>query len=313
MRIAFLGTPEFALPSLKMLYDEGHTLAVFTQPDRPKDRGHGLAMPPVKELALSYGLPVFQFEKIRSAEGVEALTEFAPDLMVTAAFGQILSAEDLAVPKYGCINVHGSLLPRYRGAAPIQWAVINGEKKTGVTTMMTDVGLDTGDILLACETEIGENETAGELYERLSLLGAELLKDTITALERGELKRTPQNEAEATRCGMIKKHMATIDFSNTSARVHDHIRGMNPSPVAFTVLDGQTIKIYSSRKAPELNESFKDAVPGECVIADPKKGLFVKCSDGSIEIKELQFAGKKVMDAKSTLNSKKLLGRILGE
>ena len=164
MKIAFLGTPEFALPSLSMLIEEGHELAVFTQPDRPKDRGRSIAMPPVKELALAHGVPVYQFERIRDEEGLEALRAFAPDLMVTAAFGQILSSENLSVPRYGCINVHGSLLPKYRGAAPIQWAIINGESVTGVTTMMTDVGLDTGDMLLKCETEIGEDETAGELY-----------------------------------------------------------------------------------------------------------------------------------------------------
>ena len=313
MRIAFLGTPEFALPSLKMLCNEGHSLAVFTQPDRPRDRGHSIAMPPVKELALSLGLPVFQFDRIRSEEGLSALREFAPDLMVTAAFGQILSAENLSVPKYGCINVHGSILPKYRGAAPIQWAVINGEKKTGVTTMMTDVGLDTGDILLAEETEIGENETAGELYARLSEIGSELLKRTIEKLEAGELSRTPQNEAEATKCGVIKKYMAEIDFTRPAAAVHDLIRGMNPSPIAFTKLDGQPVKIYTSRSTCIPSDSFPDAVPGECVIADPKRGLFVKCADGIIEIKELQFAGKRMMDASSVLNSRKLLGKVLGE
>ena len=321
MRIAFLGTPEFALPSLRMLYDCGHELTVFTQPDRPKDRGHGISMPPVKELAFSLGIPVFQFDRIRSEEGVRALISAAPDLMVTAAFGQILSEEDLAVPKLGCINVHGSLLPKYRGAAPIQWAVINGEKKTGVTTMMTDIGLDTGDILLTRETEIGENETSGELFERLSVLGAELLRETISALENGELKRTPQNEAEATKCGVIRKHMAEIDFKMSAHRIHDLIRGMNPSPVAFTTLDGQPVKIYSSRKngfdrlndADVDDERFSSAVPGECVIADPKRGLFVKCGEGLLEIKELQFAGKRIMDAKSALNSRKLYGRVLGQ
>ncbi len=313
MKIAFLGTPEFALPSLRMLCEEGHELAVFTQPDRPRDRGHGLAMPPVKQLALELGLPVFQFERIRSQEGVEALKAFAPDLMVTAAFGQILSKEDLDIPKYGCINVHGSLLPKYRGAAPIQWSVINGEKITGVTTMMTDIGLDTGDILMLCATEIGEDETSGELYSRLADLGAELLKNTIASLENGTLTRTKQNEEEATRCGMIKKQMAEIDFDQPVCRVHDLVRGMNPSPVAFTKLDGQPVKVFRTVKHCPYEADITGAEPGECVIADSKRGLFVKCADGLIEIKELQFPGSKRMDAKAALNSKKLLNKVLGK
>ena len=313
MKIAFLGTPEFALPSLSMLVECGHEIAVFTQPDRPRDRGHGVAMPPVKELALKYGLPVFQFTRIRSEEGVEALRNFAPDLMVTAAFGQILSAENLSIPRYGCINVHGSLLPKYRGAAPIQWAVVNGEKITGVTTMMTDIGLDTGDILLSAETEIGPDETAGELYERLALMGAELLKETIDRLIEGTLERTPQNEEEATRCGIIKKEMALIDFSRPAQRVHDLVRGMNPAPIAFTTIDGSAVKVYKTRIAEEYSGGFPEAENGQCVIAKSKQGLFVKCGDGAvIEILELQFAGSKRMPAKAALNSHMLYGRVLG-
>ena len=310
MKIAFLGTPEFALPSLRMLFEEGHELAVFTQPDRPKDRGHSLAMPPVKELAIELGLPVFQFERIKSEEGLCALRGFSPDLMVTAAFGQILSAEDLSVPRFGCINVHGSLLPKYRGAAPIQWAVINGETITGVTTMMTDIGLDTGDILLARETTIDPDETAGELYSRLSTIGAELLRETIDSLLSGSLKRTPQIEEEATRCGMIRKYMAKIDFSASAKTVRDLIRGMNPAPTAYTELDGKSIKVFKSRIAEGMD---LDGAPGECVVADSRKGLFVKCGEGVIEIMELQFAGSKRMEAKAALNSHRLLGRVLGE
>ena len=310
MRTAFLGTPEFALPSLKMLYEAGHEIAVFTQPDRPRDRGHGIAMPPVKMLALELGLPVYQFERIRAEEGVAALREFAPELMVTAAFGQILSADNLSIPEFGCINVHGSLLPRYRGAAPIQWAVVNGEEVTGVTTMMTELGLDSGDILMKRETAIGEDETAGELYDRLSVIGAELLNETVSALIDGTLERTPQNEEEATRCGMIKKEMARIDFSAPEKKVHDLVRGMNPAPVAFTSMDGQPVKIYKTQRHPELKGAF--GLYGECVVADGKRGLFVQCADGLIEIRELQFAGGKRMDAKAVLNGKKLLGKVLG-
>lgn len=313
MRIAFLGTPEFALPSLKMLYERGFVIAVFTQPDRPRDRGHGLKMPPVKELALSLGLPVLQFEKIRSEEGVAALRTFAPDLMVTAAFGQILSGENLSIPKYGCINVHGSLLPKYRGAAPIQWAVVNGEKETGVTTMLTDIGLDCGDILMSRSTEIGGNETSGELYDRLSVMGAELLSETIDALINGSLKRTPQDEAEATKCGMIKKQMAEIDFTKPACRVHDLIRGMNPSPMAYTVLDGQPVKVIRSSLDRCEGVDTEGASCGECIIADSKHGLFVKCGEGCIELCELQFAGSKRMEAKALLNGKKLLNRVFGQ
>ena len=183
MKIAFLGTPDFAIPSLDMLFCEGHSLAVFTQPDRPVGRHAVLTPPPTKAYAQERGIPVFQFEKIRLPDGVQALREFAPDLMVTAAFGQILSAENLSIPKFGCINVHGSLLPKYRGAAPIQWAIINGESETGITTMMTDIGMDTGDILLVDRIAIDPDETAGELFERMAILGAETLRQTIAALE----------------------------------------------------------------------------------------------------------------------------------
>lgn len=313
MKTAFLGTPEFALPSLEMLIAQGHEICVFTQPDRPKDRGHGLAMPPVKELALKYGLPVYQFRRIREPEGVEALRAFGPDLMVTAAFGQILSEENLSIPAYGCINVHGSLLPKYRGAAPIQWSVINGEQRTGVTTMMTDIGLDTGDILLSRETEIGEDETAGELYSRLAVMGAELLKETIDRLVDGTLVRTSQDPEEATYCGMIKKPMAKIDFSKTAKQIHDLVRGMDPSPVAFTLLDGQPIKVYKTVTECPYEVDCSGAQEGQCVIADAKRGLFVRCGDGLVGITELQFAGSRRMDSKAALNSKKLLDRVLGQ
>ena len=199
MRIAFLGTPEFALPSLEMLRTSGHTLAVFTQPDRPVGRHATLTPPPTKAYALKHNIPVFQFEKIRLPEGVAALKDFAPDLMVTAAFGQLLSAENLAIPRLGCINVHGSLLPKYRGAAPIQWAIIDGETETGITTMMTAIGMDTGDILLVDRIAIDPDETAGELFERMAILGAETLRRTIASLEAGTLvrirrmSRKPQN------------------------------------------------------------------------------------------------------------------------
>lgn len=315
MKIAFLGTPEFAVPALKMLVESGHDIAVFTQPDRPKGRGKSLAMPEVKVFALEAGLPVYQFERIRSEEGLKALSDFAPELMVTAAFGQLLSKENLSVPKYGCINVHGSILPKYRGASPIQSAIIAGEKVTGCTTMLTDIGMDTGDILLYKEVEIGEDETYGELYARLAVLGAELLADTIAALENGTLTRTPQNAEEATHCKTIKKSEAQIDFALPSQRIHDLVRGMDPSPIAYAKCGGENIKIFKtkplSEASPLLDEAKaagENAAMGECVIASSKKGLVVKTGDGYIEIRELQFPNAKRMDAKAALNGKKLLG-----
>ena len=307
MRIAFLGTPDFAIPSLQMLVEQGHNLAVFTQPDRPKGRHGTLTPPPVKELAQKCGIPVFQFEKISAADGVQALHNFAPELMVTAAFGQILSRENLEIPTHGCINVHASLLPKYRGAAPIQWAVIQGEKVTGVTTMLTDVGLDTGDILMFRETEIGENETAGALFDRLAVLGAQVLKDTLAALVAGTLTRTPQENALATKCRMIKKESGKIDFRSTSQQIHDLVRGMNPWPVAFAQLDGETVKIWETRKTDRRAEGRA----GECVIADPKEGLFIKTGDGLLEITELQFPGAKRMSARAALLGRPMHGRVL--
>jgi methionyl-tRNA formyltransferase len=307
MKIAFLGTPEFALPSLDMLFQSGHALGVFTQPDRPVGRHAVLTPPPTKAYALEHGIPVFQFEKIRLPEGLEALRSFAPDLMVTAAFGQILSAENLAVPKYGCINVHGSLLPKYRGAAPIQWAIINGETETGITTMMTDVGMDTGDILLADRITIGENETAGELFERLSMLGAETLKRTIAALEAGTLVRTPQDESQATKCPMLKKEHGKIDFGKTAREVHNLVRGTNPWPGAYALLDGEPLKIHTTR---QTGSDFGSAQQG-ALKADAKTGLFAHCADGWLEIVELQSSGSKRMNAKDFLKGHPLEGKIL--
>lgn len=303
MKIAFLGTPDFALPSLKMLVERGDEIIVFTQPDKPVGRKAIMTPPPVKKAALEYGLKVYQFDKIRSAEGVAALKAEKPQLMVTAAFGQILSRENLDIPQYGCINVHGSLLPKYRGAAPIQWAVINGEKITGVTTMLTDIGLDTGDILLKAETEIGEDETAGELFDRLAEMGAELLKKTIEQLERGELTPIRQNEAEATKCSVIKKEYGHIDFGSGCAAVHNKVRGMNPWPCAFALLDGQNVKIWKTRHS---QAEKSRGIPGLILCADKQSGIIVDCGDGVIEICELQFPGAKRMDAKSAVLGHKM-------
>ena len=307
MKIAFLGTPDFALPSLKMLYERGDDIVVFTQPDKPVGRKAIMTAPPVKKLALEYGLDVFQFDKIRSEEGLAALKDADPELMVTAAFGQILSKENLSVPRYGCINVHGSLLTKYRGAAPIQWAVINGEEKTGVTTMLTDIGLDTGDILLERETEIGKDETAGELFDRLAEMGAELLKETIEKLERNELEPKKQNDAEATKCSMIKKEHGHIDFSKSEKAIHDLVRGMNPWPCAYAMLEGEAVKIWRTRRIPTKKTGSK---AGSILCADKQNGLIVKCGDGDIEILELQFPGSKRMSAQAAMLGHELVGKV---
>lgn len=307
MRIAFLGTPEFALPSLDMLQKSGHTLAVFTQPDRPVGRHATLTPPPTKAYALSHGIPVYQFEKIRLPEGVAALSAFEPDLMVTAAFGQLLSAENLAIAKYGCINVHGSLLPKYRGAAPIQWAIIDGETETGITTMMTAIGMDTGDILLVDRLTIDPDETAGELFERMALLGAQTLQKTIAALEAGTLTRIPQDEAQATKCPMLKKEHGKLDFSQTALANHNRVRGTNPWPGAYALLDGEPLKIHQTR----LTDAPVGEEPIGLLKGNAKSGLFVRCADHWLEILVLQATGGKRLAAKDYLVGKTLEGKVL--
>ena len=307
MRIAFLGTPEFALPSLDMLRNSGHTLAVFTQPDRPVGRHATLTPPPTKAYALAHDIPVFQFEKIRLPEGVAALKDFAPDLMVTAAFGQLLSAENLAIPRLGCINVHGSLLPKYRGAAPIQWAIIDGETETGITTMMTAIGMDTGDILLVDKIAIDPDETAGELFERMAVLGAETLRRTISALEAGTLVRIPQDETQATKCPMLKKEHGKLDFSQSAASVHNRVRGTNPWPGAYAMLGDEVLKIHKTQKTDQaIGEEPLGILKGSA-----KSGLFVRCADGWLEIVELQTTGGKRMRAKDYLLGRSLEGKVL--
>ena len=246
---------------------------------------------------------MFQPATLRGEDFAELLISLSPDLIIVAAYGKLLPENVLSFPRFGCVNAHASLLPKYRGAAPIQWAVINGEKITGVTTMLTDIGLDTGDILLKKETEIGENETAGELFDRLAEMGAELLKETIEVLERGELKPIKQNEAEATKCGMIKKEYGHIDFSRGKDAVHNLVRGMNPWPCAYAMLEGEAVKIWKTRHSdaePSRGE------PGLILRADRFNGILVDCGDGVIEILELQFPGAKRMDAASAVLGHKM-------
>lgn len=281
MRIIFMGTPDFAVPSLQALIDRGDDIcAVFTQPDKPKGRGHKLQPPPVKELAQRHGLPVYQPETLREESVQKSIAELEPDAIIVVAYGKLLPPEVLAVPRLGCINVHGSLLPKYRGAAPIQWAVINGEKTTGVTTMFMARGMDTGDMLLKAQTDIGQEETAGELFDRLKLLGAELLIKTLEGLELGELAAIPQNEAEATLAPMLKKELSVIDWTEPAGRVHDRIRGLNPWPCAAAVLDGKRVKLLASR----VTEG--SGAPGTAY--DLGGELMVACGEGMLRITELQ-------------------------
>lgn len=304
MRLVFLGTPDFALPSLQMLLDESYNVVgVFTQPDKAVGRSKKLQPSAVKKFAEGKGLPVFQVEKIRQEEGSRILHELEPDLMITAAFGQILSAENLNTPRIGCINVHGSLLPKYRGAAPIQWSIIDGDKETGITTMMTDVGLDTGNLLLQRKINIGENETAGELFERMALLGAQTLKETLALLIKGELYHEKQDESLATKCTQLKKEIAEINWRKGAQEIHNLVRGCNPWPCAFTHLGEDTIKIWQTRL---LSNYAKTGKPGEIICADKKAGLIIMAGDVALEITELQMPGSKRMDAKAYLNGHSL-------
>ena len=293
-----MGTPDFAVPSLRALVDHGYeVVGVFCQPDRPKGRGHKLAACPVKELAQSAGIPVFQPERIKREEGVAMLKSCAPDLCVTAAFGQLLSQEILDIPPLGTINVHSSLLPKHRGSAPINWSIIKGDAVTGVTTMFTDKGMDTGDILLMRETPIGPAENAGELTDRLAVMGAQLLIETIRAIEAGTLARTPQDHAAATYEPKMDKELGRIDWSKSAQELDWLVRGTTPWPGAFTTLGEQTIKVFEL----DILDGPASGAPGEIVAADAKRGLVVSCGDHDVALAQIQMPGAKRMNAEDYL------------
>ena len=298
LKIVFLGTPEFAVPTLKALIESRHeVVAVVSQPDRAKDRKGRLLPTPVKACATENGLPVFAFEKIR-VDGVKTLKSFGADVFITAAYGQILSKEILDIAPYGVINVHASLLPKLRGSAPIQWAIIDGEQETGVTIMQTDVGIDDGMILSAEKTAIGETETAGELSERLSAIGARLLLKTLDKLEKGELRAVRQNEAEATRCRMITKNDGHLDFSETAEAVGRRCRGVTPAPGAFVYIGDDTVKIG---RVGVISGDF-----GKCGVSFVRDGkIIVACKEGGIVIERLQLSGGKMMTAEEYLRGRK--------
>lgn len=303
MRIVFMGTPDFAVPSLRALIENGYSvIGAFTQPDRPAGRGNKLTACPVKQLCMEKGVPVYQFEKIKSEAGVDCLRKLKPDLVVTVAFGQLLSEEILAIPRFGTVNVHASLLPKYRGSAPINWCIALGEKTAGVTTMLTDIGMDTGDMLLKREIEIGEAETAGELSERLSALGADLLIETLEKWPNGDFQGVHQDENAASYQPMLSRQMAKIDWQMPAEEIANRVRGFNPWPCAYTENTGGRLKIYLAR--PCAAEGEGDA--GTVVVSSPKEGLKIACGAGWLEVLEMQAPNAKRMSAKDYLRGKKI-------
>lgn len=307
MRIVFMGTPDFAVPSLQALIDAGHDVcAVYTQPDKPQGRKQILTAPPVKTLALEHDIPVFQPNTLKNEDEQARLRELAPEVIIVVAYGKLLPKAVLDIPPHGCINVHGSLLPRWRGAAPIQWAVIAGDEMAGVTTMQMTEGLDTGDMLLTYETKVGEKETAGELFDRLAQSGAELLTQTLVKLD--EITPRPQDDAQSCYAHMLDKQMAVIDWSRSAHEIDCLIRGLNPWPIALTTLSGERLKVFAAEKAAGNGE------PGTVLEADPKKGLTVACGEGALGLTEIQLVGGKRMKATDFLRGHAIeVGTKLGD
>lgn len=294
MRAIFMGTPDFAVPTLQAMIDAGHeVVAVFTQPDKAKGRGKSVVYTPVKEKALEYNIPVYQPVKIREPEMLGKIAELKPEVIVVVAFGQILPKALLDIPTYGCINVHASLLPKYRGAAPIQWAVINGEKVSGVTTMHMGVGLDTGDMILKEEVVLDEKETGGSLHDKLMVIGANLLIKTLDLLKEGKAPREVQNDTQAGEYAkMLDKKLGQIDFTKSAEEIERLIRGLNPWPSAYTKFGNKTCKFWMA----DVDEKEYDGCPGEVVAVD-KQSFTLKTGKGALIVRELQLEGKKRMDA----------------
>lgn len=309
MRIVYMGTPDFAVGCLETLIQAGHdVVGVVTQPDRPKGRGKKLQPPPVKLIAEKYDIPVYQPEKIKTPEFISQLKELAPELIVVVAYGKILPAEILYLPPLGCVNVHASILPKYRGSAPIHWAIINGERETGITTMYMNEGMDTGDMILTATTTIGDNDTVGELHDRLAVLGAELLAETVILIEQGNAPRTPQNEAEATYAPMLKREHELINWQQSAKRLHNQIRGMNPWPGTYTTWQGKMLKIW---RAEALTHHTAQR-PGT-VVADNGE-IIVQTGHGCLALYEVQLQGGKRLATKDFLCGNKIdIGTSLGE
>lgn len=297
-----MGTPQFAIPCLETLINSRHEIiGVFTQPDRPSGRGRKINITPIKEKALEYNIPIFQPDTLKDAEVFEDIEKLNPDIIVVVAYGQILPEEILRIPKYGCVNVHASLLPKYRGAAPINWVIINGEKSTGITTIYMDAGLDTGNILLKEEVKICEDETAGELHDRLMNLGAGVLDETIDLIEAGEIQSIPQNHKEASYAPMLTKEHGKIDWNKPAGEIKNLIRGTIPWPTSYTIYDGRIMKIWKGSvvdiSVVDINKAYK---PGT-ILEVKKDCIFVATGKGILSIEELQFGGKKRMSVNQYL------------
>lgn len=309
MNIVFMGTPDYAVKTLEAVINAGHNVsAVFAQPDKPVGRKHILTAPPVKECAIAHNIPVFQPETLKNAEIEAKLKELAPDVIVVVAYGKLLPESILNIPKFGCVNGHASLLPKYRGASPIQWCIVCGEKETGVTTMLMDKGMDTGDILKTATVKIGDEETAEQLFERLSVVSAELMVETLDSLEKGEITPIKQNEADATYAPIIKKEMAQIDFNKTATEIHNAVRGYYSWPCAFFFFEGKRIKVISAVSGENTSK------PAGTVIKNTDS-LCIACgNNSSIEITCLQAEGSKPMSAKQFLCGKNIpIGTVVGE
>ncbi len=301
MNVIFMGTPEFAVPTLKKLHENGHEIKlVVTQPDKPSGRGKKLKKSEIKEAAEELRLPVFQPDKIKKQENIEILKSYNPDVIVVVAYGQILSKEILSIPKYGCINVHASLLPKLRGAAPLNWAIINGETKTGVTTMQMDVGLDTGDMLLKSEVDIDENMNVGELHDILMHKGGDLLIETLNKIEKNELVPQKQDDLLSSYAPMFNNENRKIDWNLKAKNIHDLIRGLSPWPTANFTMDDKTVKVF---KSSYINDD-SDYKPGYVIEAN-NEGIFVKAKDGIVILKEIQMPGKNKMTVETYLRGNK--------
>lgn len=311
MKIIYMGTPDFAKESLEAIYNAGHEiLAVVTNPDKPKGRGMKMMESPVKRYAVEKGLKIYQPEKVKNnTQFIEEMKELKPDVICVVAYGKILPKEILDIPSKGCINVHGSLLPKYRGAAPIQWAIINGEKTTGVTTMYMDIGMDTGDMILKKETAIGENETTGELWERLAKIGAELLVETLQKIEDGTAPRIPQGE-QFTMAPMLNKEMSKIDWENKSAeQIKNLVRGLNPIMGTYSYINEKKVKFWKVETAKELpnNKNIENCENGTVIYSNSKDGLYIKAKDGIIKVIEIQGENAKRMNVNDFLRGNEIL------
>lgn len=310
MKVVYMGTPEFAVYALESIVEAGHeVLAVVTQPDKAKGRSKALVPTPVKAKAMEYNIPVYQPEKLRQEENVKLIEDINPDVIVVAAYGQILPESILNIPQYGCVNIHASLLPKYRGAAPIEWSIIDGQQVTGVTTMYMEKGLDTGDMLEKVEVAIEADDTGETLHDKLAVEGAKLILSTLDKLEAGTATRTKQNHEESCYAAMLSKDMGNIDFSKSAVEIERLIRGLNPWPCAFTKIDGKGVKIFKA----QVCEVPEGAKPGE-IVDVTKKTFTIACGNGGLIIKNLQPEGKKPMDTVSYLNGNKIsVGMIVGE